>query len=156
MKKLIFVAVMIFAFMFTMNVTFAACCGGPVQQSCACPDQSNTAIGVNNGITSNAISGGSEISGGLVGNATIISGASVSGAAGVNAINSNVKVGTSWYSQPQTNTAMFSSNGITSGAQSGGSKISGVVVGGGTIVSAGSLSGAKGINLINTNVKVGR
>lgn len=154
MKKILIVGIFVFAFALTMNVAFAGTCYNSQHQVCPCPDQSNTAIGVTNGISSQAISGGNTISGAFAGG-SIYTGASISGAAGINAINSNLKTGMSMGTSSQTNTAMFSENGITSGSQSGVNGISGTLVGGGTVVSGASISGAKGINLVNTNIKIG-
>jgi hypothetical protein len=155
MKKLMIVA-FVFAIALTASVAFAGDrCFDRHHNPCPCPDQSNSAVGVSNGISSQAISGGSSISGGYVGGGTIVSGASVSKVIGLNAINSNVKTGMSYGSSAQTNSAMFSDNVISSGSQSGVSTISGGYVGGGTIVAGASISKVKGINLINTNVKIG-
>ncbi|HRZ95140.1 MAG TPA: hypothetical protein P5262_01085 [Candidatus Moranbacteria bacterium] len=153
MKKILFVGVMIFAFALTMNVAFACQCM-PYQQQCACPDQSNTAIGVKNTVSSQAFSGANTISGGFVGSAAIVTGTSVSKTIGANAVNSNVKTGWSFGPSAQTNKAFGVENGVLSGAQSGGNEVSGFVVGGGTVWTGKSVAKTAGVNLVNTNVKL--
>ena len=155
MKKLIVAGVVVFAFALTMNVAFAGRCGGPRQPACPCPDQSNEAEDIYNGVSSNAVSGGNVISGGYVGGGMIFTGASISKAKGINAVNSNVKTGSSFGSSAQKNEAEDIDNEVVSGAGSGQNEISGFVVKGGFIKSGVSVSKAKGINLVNTNVKLG-
>ena len=155
MKKIMIVGVFVFAIALTANVAFAECNGG-CQQSCPCPDQSNTAFGVKNIVSSSAYNGGNSISGGFVGGGTITTGGAISSATGINAVNSNVKIGSSWGSKAQTNNAKKVTNQVTSAAGNGGNSISGFVVGGGTITTGGAISRAKGINLVNTNVKISR
>lgn len=155
MKKLIFVGVLVFAFALTMNVAFAGCCGGYMQQ-CSCPDQSNTAVGVKNTVSSQAVSGGNEISKSFVGGTIISTGTSTSSTLGANAVNSNVKTGFSFGPSAQTNTALMVENGVLSGAQSGGNVVKKSVVFGTTgIYTGASTSKTAGINLVNTNVKLG-
>lgn len=155
MKKILFAGIFVFAFALTMNVAFAGCPGpGCGQPQCPCPDQSNTAIGVTNTTSAQAVSGMSKITGAFVGSGTIISGPSIAKVTGVNAVNSNVKIGGfSMMPQPQTNSAMMVENGTGALATSGGGEISGMVVGGGYINSGISVSKVKGFNLVNTNIK---
>jgi len=139
MKKLVTIMVVVFAFAMTMNVAFAY--------------QSNSAFGVNNGISATAVSGGNSISGLYVGSGTIVAGTSVAKAKGISAVNTNVKVG--YGMESQANNAFGVGNGIEAAGASGDNEITGAIVNGGTIRTDTSVAKAKGITLLNTNVKFG-
>lgn len=157
MKKLIIVGVFVFAFALTMNVAFAECIGCG-QQQCPCPDQSNTAINVNNGVSSSAYTGNNTIyQAGISGNG-INTGNATSSARGISAVNSNVALGdTGRGDYTQTNKAYKVDNGTASLADTGLNSIyQAHVSGAGTAISTGnSTSRVSGISLVNTNVKIG-
>ena len=157
MKKFMIVAVVVFAFALTMSVAFAGStrCGGYRQPVCPCPDQSNVADDVYNTVSSAAYSGENNISqNNSGGSAAITAGSARSAAYGVNAINTNVKLGSSV--GRQTNDAEDSANLVGSVADAGVNAISQSNSGAGaTIYTNGTSSRAKGVNLVNTNVKVG-
>ncbi|MFA6383460.1 MAG: hypothetical protein WCX17_03480 [Parcubacteria group bacterium] len=144
MKKLITAAVFVFAFALAVTPALAGttCCKKP--QKCPCPDQSNTAVGVSNTVTAGANTGNNMSMGFFSGVAT---GPAFSTASGVNAINTNVKTG--WSTGSQQNGAYGVSNTVASAANTGYNASSGMVITG------GAAAGAQGVNLVNTNVKIG-
>lgn len=156
MKKLMIVAVLLFAFALTVAPALAydGCgqCGSSMfRNRCACPDQSNTATGVTNNISSKASVGDNTVMGGFFGGGAIFTDSAISQTEGVNAINSNLKTGFSMGSQSQTNTAKFVTNNISSEASVGGN----TVIGSGMVMTGGASSATRGINLVNTNLKIG-
>lgn len=147
MKKLMIVGVVVFALALTINVAFAetSCCGGPMPGTCGCPSQTNTAIGVNNNVSSSANTGyvisGKSLFGGVV-----VTGNASATTMGLNAVNSNVGVGSS---TKQTNGAFGVNNSVSSSANSG------YVMGGGFTKTGSATAGTIGINLVNTNISIG-
>lgn len=155
MKKLLIVGVFVFAFALTANVAFA-CPGGCGQPICPCPDQSNTAWNVTNNVSSSANTGGNEIEKGTFNGATsIYTGGAGATTYGINAVNSNLKSGWSWKST-QSNNAIVVKNSVSADANTGANEIGkGTFNGGTSIYTNGAGSTTKGINLVNTNVKIG-
>jgi hypothetical protein len=139
MKKILIVAVFVFAIALTANVAFAGV-------------QTNNAFMVSNSVSSGASNGGNLVTG-MFGGGTIITGGAISHASGINAVNTNVNSGFSWGPQVQGNNAMLVSNGVASGAENGGNVVAGVI-GGGTVWTGGAISGARGVNLVNSNVNM--
>ncbi len=151
MKKFMVLGAVVFAFALTTSVAFAFCgmCGF---NPCPCPEQSNSAYNVTNevsavsttGINSNAY---------VFGSAGITTGGAGSAVMGINAINSNLKTGMSFGPSAQTNKAINVANTVAAGSYTG--QNTNTYTGCATINTGGALSAAKGINLVNTNVKIG-
>jgi hypothetical protein len=145
MKKLMIVAVLVFAFAITMNVALATGHNG----------QTNTAIGVSNSVTAISDTGYNNIGQVCVsGSASISTGDAMSEAAGINAINTSFAMKKVYGGQ--TNNAMGAENSVGAQATTGTNGITMARIGGGTSISTGkSVSKVKGINLINTSIKIG-
>ncbi len=148
MKKLMIVAVFVFAFALTANVAFANCgmCG---YNPCPCPDQSNTAIGVSNNVGASANTGANTTGWSFWKSGTIVTGDAGASASGLNAINSNYASG--WGSKTQTNKAYGVSNNVGADANTGANS----AMGGGYVQTGNAGATAQGVNLVNTNIKIG-
>jgi len=158
MKKILIVGVFVFAIALTANVAFATTCpggqcGGP--QICPCPDQSNTAHDITLSVSSGAYTGGNSITMAGVNGTGIWTGNAVSSARGVNAVNSNLAVGSSRGDNAQVNKANDITAGVSSAADTGLNGISKAHTSGAGIITGNSTSRVSGINLVNTNVRIG-
>ncbi len=149
MKKLIIAGVFVFAFALTANAVFA--CRGPV---CPCPDQSNDADDITLSVSSEASTGYNSISKAGINGTGIRTGDAVSSARGINAVNSNM-AGSSRGDNAQVNEADDVTAGVSSLADTGVNDISKAHTSGSGIITGNSTSRVKGINLVNTNVKIG-
>lgn len=151
MKKLLMI-VAVFAFALTVNIAFAH--EEDNGKCTSCPNQSNDAEDVYNTVSSGAYSGGNYVEkAGVSGSVYISTGSARSSAYGINAINTNVRLGSS--EGAQTNDAEDSGNLVGSTAGTGENGVFQAHTGGSvTIYSGNTSSRARGINLVNSNVQI--
>jgi hypothetical protein len=146
MKKLLIIGVFVFAFALAITPAFAFQFGHN-------SGTSNFAV-TNSSVGSYADTGGNSINKNLLGGTkTINTGTANAQTLGINAINTNVNIGGSRVRS--TNNTAFTTSIVSSEAYSGANKIKGNAGGAGTISTGIANAETLGINLVNTNVKVG-
>lgn len=149
MKKILILGT--FAFVFALTASVASANWGGFSSG-----QSNTAIGVSNSVASVADTGNNTIQKNcLMGTALITTGNATSSASGFNAINGNFAKNLTYGSQ--SNYAKSSGNEVFSQATTGTNMIEKMKIssGGAEIRTGAALTRARGINLINTSIKLG-
>jgi len=147
MKKLMIIAVLVFAFAITLNVALAF--GGYTS------GQTNVAIGVSNDVTAISDSGNNEIEKICInGDASIDTGNANASATGINAINTSFAMNKVYGGQK--NIAKEAMNSVGAQSTTGNNEIEKGKIGGSASITTGmTISKAKGINLINTSIKIG-
>lgn len=147
-------AVLVFALALTLNVAFAReqRCYNQQHQQCPCPDQSNDANDIVNEFSAVSSTGNNDVAFAF-GSAGIYTGDAYASVLGANAVNSNLKTGFSFGSSAQTNKAVFVKNSTTAASNTGYNTVK--FTGAATVATGAAVSTVKGINLVNTNVKLG-
>ncbi len=149
MKKILILGA--FAFVFALTASVASASWGGFSSG-----QENTAIGVSNSVASVADTGNNTIEKACItASAKITTGNATSSASGFNAINSNFAKNLTYGSQ--SNFVKSSGNEVFSQATTGNNMIEKMRIssGGAEIRTGDALSRVRGINLINTSVKLG-